>query len=124
MSEPLPTANTDGPVFQAARRLHAVAVEHKVQGTMQIRDEIHTLPLTLNEVAAAIRARVAECGQSAVDPLVQSALAHIANLVQTAANASKAIGPQFDDIHRVEIRRNLRPRQGEQKWDVAANGQS
>lgn len=110
-----------GPVYQAARRVHATAVEYTVKGTMELRTEAWEFPYTIGELAAAIRARVQHCTREAVDPAYAQALAQIASTVDAAAQAAANLGPAFDALHKREIDRILRPRANEDKWDTTAN---
>lgn len=117
----LPTLAPSSPVYDAARRFHAVAADYHVKGTLELRGEMHELHHTIAELAAGIRARVAECQVSAVDPTILEALVRIASVIDTAAQTARQIGPAFDEVHHAEIHRLVQPRQGEAKWDTANN---
>jgi hypothetical protein len=110
-----------GPVYQAARRVHATAAEYTVKGVMELRTEAYEFPWTIKEIANAVRARVAHCTKEAVQPEYAQALNQIATTVDAAAQAAARLGEAFDALHFTEVRRILAPRPGEDKWDIANN---
>lgn len=110
-----------GPVYTAARQVHAVAVEHTVKGTMELRTEAYEFPWTIAELAAAVRARADHCTKEAVDPAYAQALVQIATTVDAAAQAAARLGPAFDALHQTEVNRILKPRPNESKWDTVNN---
>lgn len=110
-----------GPIYQAARRFRGECASHTVKGTMEHRNEAYDFSYALAELAEGVRARVAHCGQDAVEPAYMQLLNSIAGMVDTAAASAKRLGPAFDDLHRKEIGRILHPRNGEAKWDTTVN---
>jgi hypothetical protein len=109
------------PLFVAARRLHAVAVDHEIGGMLEMRTEAHELPLVLTEVTAAIQARIDKCGQLPIEPDYAQALAAIAASLVAIATSSRRMGPLFDDLHAEKILRLLKPQINEGKWDTVQN---
>lgn len=110
-----------GPLYQAARQFRAAASAHTVKGTMEHRDEAWDMSFAIAELAAAIRARVAHCGQDGVEPAYQQLLASIAGMIDTGAVGAKRLGPAFDELHAAKIKRILNPMPGEAKWDTTVN---
>lgn len=120
---PLPAAPAPvGPVYTAARQVHAVAVNSQIKGTMELRTEAWEFPHTIQALADAISARATLCTREAVDPAYAAHLMQIAATVQAAAQAARSLGPAFDALHEKEIRRITQPRPNEAKWDTSANG--
>jgi hypothetical protein len=110
-----------GPVYTAARQVHAAAVEHKIRGMLELRTEAYEFPHTLAEVAAAIRTRAEYYGTEAVEPEYAHMVAAVAATVDAAADAARRLGEAFDALHQAELRRLLAPRPNEEKWDVSQN---
>ena len=107
--------------WQAARQLHAAAAKFKPRGMIEVRAECYELPHALTEIAGALRTRAQECTKQPLEAPLAAAIMQIATCVDTAAQASRSLGPAFDGLHPTEVNRILKPRPNEQAWDTTNN---
>lgn len=107
--------------FQSARQLFANAVKFKPKGMIEVRTEAYELPHSLQDIAAALRARAQECTKQPLHSNFAAALVQIAATVESASQASRTLGPAFDALHPTEVARILKPRVNEGAWDTTNN---
>jgi hypothetical protein len=107
--------------WASARQLHATAAQFRPRGMMEVRQECIELPHSLTEIANALRVRAQACTKEPLHPQLANLLQQMAACVDTAATASRELGPAFDALHPTEVARILKPRPNEAAWDTANN---
>jgi hypothetical protein len=111
------------PFYRIAQELHAAAAQWQPTGMLPILRELHELPYSLGEIAAAIRKRADACSPAKA-PLrqeIQTTLQQIAAAVDAAATAAVQLGPAMEALHPVEVGRLRNPRANESAWDTSNN---
>lgn len=107
--------------WRSAQQLHGAAAKFEPRGMIEVRNECFELPHALGEIAAALRVRAQAVTKQPLQPALAAAIMQIAACVDTAAQASRQLGPAFDNLHPTEVARILKPRPNEQAWDVSNN---
>ena len=115
-----PAPTPQGPVYAAARRVHAAAAEHKPKGMLEVRVAAYEAPFVIAEIAAAFRLQAEACANQPVDPTWGQGIMAVATMLDAAAQGARRLGPSFDGLHR-NLLDNLQQANNAQMWDTTNN---
>lgn len=126
---PLATAVTATPTTggiamrDSAKQMWNYAATFEPRGMTPVIQELEDLPETLTHVAAAVGALMEKAqAKFPLDPAIIAQIGQVVEGLYAAAGASKKIPVAVHEIHAAEIKRFTHSRNGEEMWDVMANG--
>ncbi len=108
---------------EAAGRMWANTAAWEPKGMLDAVEEFHDLPQSLAYVRATVGTLMEKsAGRLPLDSAIAKQIGQIVALLDTAAKMAPKVPEAIEAIHKAELDRLRRPRNGESKWDRAANG--
>lgn len=121
--ETMSTTDTPSGTREMAARMWANVEMWQPRGMLPVVEEYHDLPKTLEYMRATVGAVMDKSMKRfPVDQAIAQQIGKIVECLDTAAAMSRKIPEAVETIHKKDLDRLRNPRQGEQMWDLSANG--